>query len=233
MIAPPASQSTPGAVSSAVMSSCCDPGPYDRIFTRRRARRQIGGYARRGLDSTAGPMIEVLGASLDGSVVLEVGGGSGIAQLEMLRRGAAATVCVDLSTDTADEAAGLLTRAGFAGRFTRLNGDFVDLAPEVDPADVVFLNRVVCCYPDMAALVDEAVGHASSKAAFSYPRSRWWVKLQFGFLNLLLRLRRIDFRVFVHDPEAIGERIRRAGFEQIAAATTPMWHWAIWERTAT
>lgn len=214
------------------MSSCCDPGPYDRVFTRRRARRQIDDFGRRGLDSTAKPMVDGLGGLLEGSTVLEVGGGSGVAQLEMLRRGAASTVCVDLSTDTIAEAEGLLTGSGFGGRFTRLSGDFVHLAPDVAPADVVFLNRVVCCYPDMPALVDTALGHATSVAAFSYPRKRWWVELQFGFLNLLLRLRRIDFRVFVHDPEAIDERIRRAGFEQVAAATTPMWHWAIWKRSA-
>ena len=37
-------------------------------------------------------------------------------------------------------------------------GDFVALAPDVEPADVVALDRVVCCYPDMAALVSPVGG---------------------------------------------------------------------------
>ncbi|HSR16310.1 MAG TPA: methyltransferase domain-containing protein [Gemmatimonadales bacterium] len=174
-------------------------------------------------------MLEALGASLAGARILEVGGGSGIAQLEMLRRGAGSTLCVELSEDTAAEAEALLREAGFEGRFSRIHGDFVHLAPTLGRADVVFLNRVVCCYPDMPALVDAAVGRAGGRAAFSFPRDRWWVRLQFSLMNLLLRLRRIDFRVFVHDPDAVTARLRDGGMIRLAGGTTPMWHWSVWE----
>ena len=77
----------------------------------------------------------------------------------MLRRGAASTVCVDLSDDTVETAAELMREAGFEGRYSRITGDFVEVADEVSPADVVYLNRVVCCYSDMPALVDAVTGH--------------------------------------------------------------------------
>jgi magnesium-protoporphyrin O-methyltransferase len=177
-------------------------------------------------------MVDALGDSLAGARVLEVGGGSGVAQVEMLRRGAESTVCVDLSDETVATAAELFAEAGFEGRYHRISGDFVEVGGEIAPADVVYLNRVVCCYPDMPALVDAATGHTEGRIAISYPRRSWWVRLSFGLTNLLLRLQRIDFRVFVHDPRAIASRMSEAGLTRVSGARTMMWHWSVWERPA-
>jgi magnesium-protoporphyrin O-methyltransferase len=106
------------------------------------------------------------------------------------------------------------------------------MGAEVGPADVVFGNRVICCYPDMPAMVDAMTSRAQERLAASYPRDRWMTRLGVRFLNLLLRLRRVGFQAYVHSPKEIKDRVEHAGFELTASGKTSIWLWQVWERSA-
>ena len=83
---------------------------------------------------------------------------------------------------------------------------FLDIAtsPEaVEPADVVVLHRVVCCYPDYERLLSAAGSHARRLLVFSYPPRNRFTRVAMGWENLFRRLRRNDFRSFVHPPDAM------------------------------
>ena len=72
------------------MGGCCDPRGCDRMFSDRFARRMAARYRKKGLDTTARRMVELLAAAASqGATVLEIGGGVGEIQIELLRRGAA------------------------------------------------------------------------------------------------------------------------------------------------
>ena len=73
----------------------------------------------------------------------------------------------------------------------------------VEPADIVIMNRVVCCYPDMPRLARAGAVHARELFVLSYPRRSWWIRSALGFANLMLWLTRRDFKVFVHPPARI------------------------------
>jgi len=65
--------------------SCCSGGGCGDIFTKRVADRDARRYRRKGLDKTARRMVEFLvERGVDGLTVLEVGGGVGAIQLELL-----------------------------------------------------------------------------------------------------------------------------------------------------
>ena len=71
------------------MASCCNPRGCDRFFGPRFARRMANRYRKRGLDKVARRMAEFLEArGIEGATVLEVGGGIGEIQIELLKRGA-------------------------------------------------------------------------------------------------------------------------------------------------
>src|SRR5207247_1658949 len=91
---------------------------------------------------------------------LEVGGGIGAIQLELLKAGAARAVSVELTPTYEDIARQLLDEAGLADRVERKVMDFAQAAAQVDSADVVVLNRVICCYPDMPRLAAAAADPA-------------------------------------------------------------------------
>ena len=116
-------------------------------------------YRKRGLDKTARRMVEFLERrGLEGSTVLEVGGGMSEIQIELLERGAARAVNLELSPAYDEEARRLLEEHGLADRAERRVHDIAVEPEGVEPADVVVLHRVVCCYPDYELLLGGSRG---------------------------------------------------------------------------
>ena len=175
------------------MTSCCKPPPseYRRLFNRRSARRDLARYRRTGLTQTERDLVTLCG-KLDGQSVLEVGGGIGALQVELLDAGASRATNVELSGAYEDAATELLAHRNVE----RLVGDFVDL--EVESHDVVLLHRVVCCYPDVDALVGAAAAHTRRRLAVTLPQQRWWIGWGLGLANGWLRIRRCGFRAYHH-----------------------------------
>jgi 16S rRNA G966 N2-methylase RsmD len=183
------------------MASCCGPRGCDEVFNVAFARRLAKRYRRKGLDRTAGRMVEALtDRGVDGATVLEIGGGIGAIQIDLLKRGAARTVNVELSSAYEADAAELLRAAGLTERADRRVVDIALTPDVVDSADVVVLHRVVCCYPDYGLLLAAAADHARRLLVFSYPPDNLIARLLTGVENLTRRIRRQQFRTFVHDP---------------------------------
>ena len=153
------------------MASCCDPRGCDRFFGRRFARRMAARYRKRGLGTAERSIVEYLeGEGLEGATVLEVGGGVGELHVELLKRGAAHAVNLELSPAYDEEAARLLAETALEGRVERRLHDIAVDPDAVEPVDVVVLHRVVCCYPDYERLLGAAAVHARRALVFSYPR---------------------------------------------------------------
>jgi len=219
-----------GQAYASSMANCCDPGGYRRVFNSKEAHHAARSYRRNGLDSTARPMVDALRErGIDGASMLEVGAGVGAAQIELIKAGAAGGVAYDLSP--AHERVGheLLEEHGMSGRVEWRTADFVT-DREAPTADLVFLNRVVCCYPDMPGMVDAASARAGRLLAMSYPRDRWWARLGVGTINAFLRLMRNSFRAFVHPTDEISQRTEAAGLREIASGKSFLWEWHVWER---
>jgi magnesium-protoporphyrin O-methyltransferase len=100
----------------------------------------------------------------------------------------------------------------------------------VPGADVVTLDRVVCCYPAYRPLVEQAAEHSRRFAALVYPRDRWFVRLFLRLENLWLRLRGSEFRAFVHSPTAIDEVLRSSGFSAAGRDDTLAWEVRLYAR---
>jgi len=198
------------------MPSCCDGEGYDAVFTDGFAHRLARRYRKRGLDATASRMVDYLaGRGIDGASVLEIGGGVGEIQLELLRRGAAGVTNLEISSSYEDEARELTEQAGMTGRVSRRLLDIAQDPDAVEPADIVVLHRVVCCYPDYERLLEAAGSHARRLLVFSHPpdnaltRAAQWVE------NSFRRLQRRTFRAFVHPPDAMEAVLAGAGLTAI------------------
>jgi magnesium-protoporphyrin O-methyltransferase len=107
-------------------------------------------------------------------------------------------------TPTYETAAGdLLRKAGLEDRVERKLMDFAEADADVEAADIVIMNRVICCYPDMPKLVGVAAAHTRQVLVLSFPRETWWTRQGLSLANLVLRIARRGFQVFVHRPERI------------------------------
>lgn len=194
------------------MSGCCDPSDYPSVFNGRFARALGARYRRRGPDRTARHLLDFLGTrGVEGASVLEIGGGIGDLQLELLSRGAARTTNLELVGAYDVVAADLAQQAGVADRMERRVVDIVAAPDSVEPADVVILHRVVCCYPDHVPLLQAAADHARRLLVFSYPRTHLLNRAVIGAENLRRRLTRSTFRTFAHPPEEMVRTLQDAG----------------------
>jgi magnesium-protoporphyrin O-methyltransferase len=192
------------------MSGCCEPRGYDDVFGARFSRHLARRYRKRGLDRTAARMVGFLTEhGVEGARVLEIGGGVGVVQLELLRLGAAHATNLELVDAYEDDAAALAAEAGLADRMTRRQVDLATTPDAVDPHDIVILHRVVCCYPDYERLLTAAAGHATRLLVFSHPPRNPVSRALAAAENLMLRLRRSPFRAYVHDPAAMTAAARR------------------------
>jgi 16S rRNA G966 N2-methylase RsmD len=186
------------------VEDCCGRSGYETTFSDRFARRVVRRYSKRGLTKTQQRLVSFLTErGIDGASVLEIGGGVGEIQVELLRRGAAHVTNTEISTSYEQPAAKLLVAAGLSGRVTRRFVDIAEAPDEVAAADIVVLHRVVCCYPHYGALLSAAGRHAQRMLVFSHPPAGLLTRALMGWDNLLRRLRGNDFRSFVHPPRGM------------------------------
>jgi hypothetical protein len=213
------------------MAGCCDPRGCDEFFGSRFARRAAARYRKRGLGGAAGELVAFLdGRGIAGATVLEVGGGVGEIEIELLKRGAQSAVNLELSSAYDVEAQRLLAEAGLEGRAQRRLHDVAVDPDGVAPADVVVLHRVVCCYPDYERLLTAAASRAGRLLAFTYPRRNALSRAVVALQNACFRLTRKQFRTFAHPPAEMLAVLAAGGLEATFAHRGLVWQVAGLER---
>jgi SAM-dependent methyltransferase len=215
------------------MAGCCPSRDYHRFFNQRFARRLANRYNKRGLDPTAQAMVQFLqGLGIEGASVLEIGGGVGEIDIELLQTGAARAQNLELSPAYEQPARQL---AGQAGVQERIDWRIHDLAGDpgaVAPADLVVLHRVVCCYPDYARLLAAAADHARRALVFSYPPRNLLSRAFYGVFNLVMRLTRSSFRGFAHPEGAMLGVLEEHGLRRTYQGRSRIWLVAGLERAS-
>ena len=215
------------------VSDCCSPKGYRWIFSERMARADARRYRRRGPDRTSQRIVDYVKAQgVEGRTVLEVGGGVGAVQIELLKAGASRATSVELTPTYESEAEALLSEAGLTGRVERKVMDFAHANGEVASADIVIMNRVICCYADMPRLAAAAADHTDRLLVMSFPRAAWWMRMGLGLANLMLWLTRREFHIFVRPGEQIIAASQRHGLAPALNQAGVLWTVAALRRSA-
>jgi magnesium-protoporphyrin O-methyltransferase len=207
--------------------SCC----YDDEFDRDHADAKLRDLRRKGPARTSLAIADALAkGGAEGRSVLDIGGGVGTVHQLLLERGAASATDVDASRPYLDAARSEAERRGIADRVTFRHGDFVALAPEIGPADLVALDRVVCCYGDVDALVGRAAERARRRLAITLPPDGRIARAVIRLANAWERLTRSQFRVYAHPHARVVAAARAAGLEPAGAASLGIWRLLVFER---
>jgi Methyltransferase small domain len=203
----------------------------EELFNRKMAERDVRRYRRRGADRTTRLIVEELRRwPLEGRRLLDVGGGIGVIGRELAASGLASATIVEASPAYL-EFARRETGSQYGSRPTQfILGDFAAIAGTLPDAEVVTLDRVVCCYPDAEALLVAGAGRARELLAFTYPRDRWYVRTMFALLNFGLRLARKKFRAFVHAPERMAAVLEASGLVRATQRQTLVWLLDVYHR---
>jgi SAM-dependent methyltransferase len=212
------------------MDACgCDEG--FEIFDGSTAKRDVERYQRAGPDTTTRMLLDMIQArGVRGATILDIGAGIGVIDHELMRAGAGHAVLVDASPPSLEAARSEARRRGHLDRIDFVDGDFVSRAPTIDAADIVTLDRVVCCYPDMDALVGLSAARARSLYGLVLPRDRAMVRWGLRLANVWFRLRGFAYRSFVHSNARVDAVIAEAGLRPVGEARTFVWRVVLYER---
>jgi 2-polyprenyl-3-methyl-5-hydroxy-6-metoxy-1,4-benzoquinol methylase len=206
------------------MSCCSIPCTDTSRFFSRLTRLYRWRFSLFGFEKSQRQLIDgIRHAGLEGKTLLEIGCGAGHLQRALLQAGAYHGVGVDLSARLIGEARLEAQRAGLAAHTDYRLGDFVDLADEIAPADIVVLDKVVCCYPDAERLLAAAIDRTQRVLALTYPRNRAATRAGVALMTALLRLAGCRFRPYVHEPASIEHWITRGGFHLHSRSHTFAW----------
>ena len=190
-------------------------------------------YRRRGLD---GLDLQVLASAASGGVegfdVLEIGGGVGAIQAELLAAGAERGEIVELVSAWEPYALELARDKGFEDRTTFRIADVLDEPETVPPADVVVLSRVVCCSPDGIDLTRAAARLTRRTLVLSFPRNRFLLRAGMGVMNAFFRVVGRSYRIFLHPRESLVAAAEGEGLALSDAGGTFAWEYVTLRRAA-
>ena len=213
--------------------SQCQCEGIESVFDKDLAAAQLERVRRKGPLKTTRLLIEAIRArGVKDRTLLDIGGGVGVVHHELLLSGAAEATDVDASSAYVGSAESEARRRGLKDRVRYLHGNFLDLADTVAPADIVTLDRVICCFDDMQGLVTASAEKARLLYGIVYPRDAWWTRMGIGLMNFTRWIRGDQFRVFAHPSQAVESVLRSRGLARTYHRKAGLWQVAVFSRAA-
>jgi 2-polyprenyl-3-methyl-5-hydroxy-6-metoxy-1,4-benzoquinol methylase len=209
--------------------NCCE--ITDNAFSEAEARLELRNYHKRGPARQTKLLLEALRSlGLKNAALLDIGGGVGAIYHELLKDVAREATHVDASSAYLKEAKQEAARRGNTERVQFIHGDFTDVASDLPQADIVTLDRVVCCYPDFRGLLKAAADHSRSALAMTYPRETWYLQVGLACANVFQRLKKDPFRVFLHSVSEMESLLKKEGFVKTSGKRLFIWEMALYQR---
>ncbi|MBI3195497.1 MAG: methyltransferase domain-containing protein [Ignavibacteriae bacterium] len=202
----------------------------DKFFTKQ-SDRYLKQFRKKGLAKEQRMLLEGISSlGLEGKSILEIGCGVGGLHLTMLKQDASFATGIDISEGMLNGAKRLCHELGLEQKATYLRGDFVQRNAMVPQADIVVLDKVVCCYENISDLLKKSTDKSKQVYAFTYPNPNIVVHISFKGLILLGTLFKWVFRPYWHDWEEIIREVEKQGFKQTYKNSTLMWQVRVFER---
>ncbi len=210
-------------------SPCCQ--EVNAFFTRRTAVRDLRYYRRWGPRRSTRLLIDALvSEGVEAYTLLDIGGGIGALQHGLFEADLARAVSVDASVEYMRAAQEESLRLGTRARTSMYHGDFVALQDRIEQADIVTLDRVLCCYRDLTGLMSASASKVKKLYGLVFPRSTALARAAVAAFNALCWLRGLNFRNYDHDTGRIHDLAVAAGLSRIFSAKTLLWEVSVYRR---
>lgn len=203
------------------------------VFDERKATSELKRYRKKGPRKATRILLDALvREGVTGQTLLDIGGGIGAISLELLKSGVTSATQIDASPAYVIAAKTAASQQGVADRLACREGDFVALAADTPAAGVVTLDRVICCYPDMRALVGQSAAKATRLYGAVYPRDTWWARGVGSVMNFTSRLLRSPLRNFTFPTAAVDAVVRERGLAPRFHRNAGYWQVVVYARPA-
>ena len=200
-------------------------------FNQKLAKRELQKYRKKGPGKPTRILLEAIQTSgVEGLTLLDIGGGVGAIQSELFKSGLSQATEVEGSSAYLEAAKKEAERQGYLDEVNFIQGDFVEMVKEIPSADIVTLDKVICCYPDLQTLVGLSSQKAGKIYGVIYPVDTWWMKFGVRIPNFFFKIKHNPFRLYIHPTQAIEALIRKSGLKRKFYCKLFMWHVAVYQR---
>jgi SAM-dependent methyltransferase len=195
------------------------------------ARREANDYRKNGVTERLVPMLNFMQErGVEGASVLDIGFGIGALHLELLKRKAASVIGIEVVDGYKNLASQLAGELGFSAMIDYRLGDFALLGGEIPQADIVVLDRSICCYPDWEGLVRPSARRARRLYGIVLPADRWYVRAVLRAANGIFGVLRIRYRAYMHPRDRIEAAINAAGLTRVFTRRMGIWDTIVYAR---
>jgi magnesium-protoporphyrin O-methyltransferase len=201
-------------------------------FGKDTAEADLKEYRRKGPAKQTRLILDAIRSlGLKDASLLDVGGGIGAIYHELMKDSVSRATHVDASSAYLAAAREETEKRGNAGKVDFVHADFTDVVETVPQADVVTLDRVVCCYPDYKSLLKAAASRSSRALVMAYPRENGLSRFIITVMDWFLKISRNPFRVFVHPVAEMNALLGAEGLQRVSLSRLFVWEVALYQRS--
>jgi magnesium-protoporphyrin O-methyltransferase len=211
--------------------SCCTNHIIEKQFDNDKVANRVNEYRTKGISKETRILVhEFKSIGVDGYSLLDIGCGYGGIRIELLKSGEAQVENLEASSSYLEAAKIETKKNNFSNNITFTYGDFVEIADQVSAADIVTLDKVICCYDELEPLIKLSCNKTFKFYGLIYPHDSWWEKAAIGFENFIRKIKGNTFRVFVYPGETVDNLIKESGMKRIFYKSMMVWQIAIYSR---
>ena len=196
-------------------SDNCSCVGVNTLFNEKSVRKEYKRYLRKGGHKMTKKLVAALKKEdLTGKSLIDIGGGLGAIHHQLLEAGVETAIDVDGSEAYIAKSKEEAKRLNHEDKVTHHFGDYVEQAESVGEADIVTLDKVICCYKDMRELVSKSSENAMRYYGVVYPVDKWWTRSFSSIANIFVKFRSKEFQSYIHSTQEVEEIIFSNGFKR-------------------
>ena len=211
--------------------NCCNNEAIEKQFDKHRVANRVNQYHSKGISKETRILVDALKLiGIDGYSLLDIGCGFGAIGIKLLESGVAKVENIEASLSYLEAAKTETKKRNFSDKTSFTHGNFIEIAEHESAADIVTLDKVICCYDELNPLVKLSCEKTVEHYGVIYPRDNWWVKAAIGFENLMRKIKGNTFRVFVYSTEEVDSLIKEQGLRRVFYKAMMVWQIVIYSR---
>jgi magnesium-protoporphyrin O-methyltransferase len=213
-----------------IKEHCCG---ADLFFNKKTAAKEYRRYLKKGPARATAKIIQQLQQQdIARKSLIDVGGGIGALQWWFLEQGGRQTTDIDASSGYLSQAQSHASEKGWHDKTRFVEGDCTDVYDNLEAADFITLDKVVCCYPDYKEILSATCEKAKEYVSLSYPMDGIIARIIRNLGALFFMLKRNPFRPYVHPVTEIRDTFSNHGFTLVARDMVFPWHVETYARSA-
>ncbi len=197
------------------------------------AEKEYLDYLRNGPKKSTEYLLEPLkDQDLKGASLLDIGGGVGAVVWELWEQGIRKAYYQELSQAYSESFQKEVNKRGLEDSIEISIGDFVDCQQQLPEADIVTLDKVICCYEDFETLVQQSTDKARYLYVYTIPMDVWWVKAVSSAASFFRQLFGDKLRTWVHPVSAVEALTVSCGFDKVYEKQHREWYTVLYKRSS-